>query len=321
MSSPDDVRDPRLDRAYGETPREEPPLALDERIRAAARRAAGARPQSLERQAARQRSWSARWRLPLSVAATVVIAATLTVMVQDEERRPRDDTPERAPPANAPAATPTAPEAPPAAAAPRPAAEPRAPAASGAEGARRDIAPPPAAAPSAATPVPAPVENKREERGVAMEQQPPAADSTSAVPPAGELQRQTPAQRNVTPPAAAPAPVPAPIPPPPARESEGRRVVPSTPAPPMQAPEPITPAAKPAPPGGPSDPFSRDRALSDRPPRAAREVAPSVVRTPETWVEEIRQLYAEGRAAEAAAALAAFRREYPDFRLPPDLAR
>ena len=92
MTDPD-LRDPHLDRAYRETPRDEPPPELDERIRAAARRAVGTRPQSLEQQAgdARRRSWASRWRVPLSVAATLVIAATLTVMVQDEERRPRDD--------------------------------------------------------------------------------------------------------------------------------------------------------------------------------------------------------------------------------------
>jgi len=47
MSDPE-LRDPRLDQAYRELPSEEPPSELDERIRAAARRAVGARPQSLE---------------------------------------------------------------------------------------------------------------------------------------------------------------------------------------------------------------------------------------------------------------------------------
>jgi len=80
MSDPD-LRDPRLDQAYRELPGDEPPPEVDERIRAAARRAVGARPQSLE-----ARSWAARWRVPLSLAATVVLAVTLTLMVQDEER-------------------------------------------------------------------------------------------------------------------------------------------------------------------------------------------------------------------------------------------
>jgi len=110
-----DQRDPRLDEAYGRTPRETPPAELDDRIRAAARRAIGAGPQSLEAraEAARQRSWTARWRVPLSIAATVVLAVTLTLMVQDEERRTGDEASphtrpfapalEKAPPATPPA--------------------------------------------------------------------------------------------------------------------------------------------------------------------------------------------------------------------------
>jgi hypothetical protein len=100
MSEPD-LRDPRLDGAYRETPREEPPPALDERIRAAARRAVDARPQSLSA----RRSWASRWRIPLSIAATVVVAVTLSFMVQDEEaRKSRVDTPISSPvPQTAPA--------------------------------------------------------------------------------------------------------------------------------------------------------------------------------------------------------------------------
>src|SRR5512134_1715521 len=84
-----DNRDPRLDAAYRATPREEPPAELDERIRAAARRAASGGPQPVDAtaQARAQRSWVVRWRVPVSLAATVVIVVTLTVMMQDEERR------------------------------------------------------------------------------------------------------------------------------------------------------------------------------------------------------------------------------------------
>ena len=99
MSDPD-LRDPRLDHAYHELPGDEPPPELDERIRAAARRAVGARPQSLE---ARQRSWAARWRVPLSLAASVVVAVTLTLMVQEEEHQVLDVAPARAPAPSAPA--------------------------------------------------------------------------------------------------------------------------------------------------------------------------------------------------------------------------
>jgi len=81
MSDPD-LRDPLLDSAYREAPRDEPSAALDERIRAAARRAVGAGPK-----AAVPRSPFVRWRVPLSLAATVVLVVTLTLMTREEERR------------------------------------------------------------------------------------------------------------------------------------------------------------------------------------------------------------------------------------------
>ena len=100
MSEPD-LRDPRLDRVYRELPGEEPPPEVDERIRAAARRAVGAGPQSL---AARERSWTSRWRVPLSLAASVVVVVTLTLMVQEEEQqRALDVAPALAPAPAAPA--------------------------------------------------------------------------------------------------------------------------------------------------------------------------------------------------------------------------
>lgn len=45
----------------------------------------------------------------------------------------------------------------------------------------------------------------------------------------------------------------------------------------------------------------------------------AAARTPEPWLEEIRQLKAQGREREAAEALAEFRQAYPDYRLPDDL--
>lgn len=71
-----------------------------------------------------------------------------------------------------------------------------------------------------------------------------------------------------------------------------------------------------APAGASSEALRRDRALGDRPERASREGA---VRSPEAWVEHIRDLRAQGRDAEAIAALAELRRAYPDFMLPADL--
>jgi len=285
-----DLRDPNLDRAYRETPRDEPPPELDARIRAAARRAVGTGPQSLEQQAAdaRRRSWTSRWRLPLSVAATVVIAATLTVMMQEEERRPRDDAGRGAspmkvepareaerpapPPASAPDAAHSAPAAP-------------APRSRELESARQ---------PAAARPEPAP-QPKLEER--ARSPEPPAAADSA---PSAATQRLENRQQAPVPAAAAPPAPPAPIP----AQPPALKAMPQT-----------------APAGAASEPLRRDRTLGDRPARASREAAPAAIRTPEAWVEHIRTLRVQGREAEATAELAELRRAYPDFQLPPDLAR
>ncbi|MGE5791279.1 MAG: hypothetical protein ACM36B_01220 [Bacteroidota bacterium] len=284
MTDPD-PRDPDLDRAYRDTARDEPPAELDERIRAAARRAVGTRPQSLEQQAAgeRRRSRTSRWRLPLSLAATVVIAATVTVMVQEEERRPRDDAGRDAAPLRVE---------------PRAAEQPAPPAESApaklrsAPSATRAAPPAPksAAEPPAPPPQPAP-RPFREDRATEA-QQPAAADSAPVAPGELQMRRQAPAPA-ASPPAAAPPPAPAPRP--------------ST-----------TPAQRTAPAGAASEALRRDRTLGDRPERASRE---SAIRSPEAWVEHIRSLRAQGREAEATTELAELRRAYPDFQLPTDLAR
>ncbi|MCZ7563724.1 MAG: sigma-70 family RNA polymerase sigma factor [Burkholderiales bacterium] len=87
----DDPRDEALARAYRATPRDEPPRALDDRILAAAHRAAGARP------APARPDWTRRWRVPLSVAATVVLSATITLMVYESEQAPPPFAPAGAP--------------------------------------------------------------------------------------------------------------------------------------------------------------------------------------------------------------------------------
>lgn len=74
-------RDPRLDLLYRNTPRETPPPHLDAAILAAARREAGARPRPLFRPLH-------RWRLPVSIAAVVVLSVTLVTLVGEESRDP-----------------------------------------------------------------------------------------------------------------------------------------------------------------------------------------------------------------------------------------
>ncbi len=46
---------------------------------------------------------------------------------------------------------------------------------------------------------------------------------------------------------------------------------------------------------------------------------PEPFREPERWIEDIEELLAQGRRAEAVDSLKAFRTEYPDYELPPDL--
>jgi hypothetical protein len=77
LNDNDRDRDRALDRAYGAAVREEPPAHLDAAILAAARREAGARPRPLT---SRLRSW----RVPVSIAAVVVVSVSLVTMVREE---------------------------------------------------------------------------------------------------------------------------------------------------------------------------------------------------------------------------------------------
>jgi hypothetical protein len=271
----DDPRDRELEEAYREASREAPPADLDVRILAAAHRAVHARPED----ALRRPSWIDRYRLPLAVAATALIAVTLSLMVEDETRRePEPDAPVAAPrddawgSRSAPART-----------APAPASSvPAAPA-------------PAAPAPAASAPSPA------------LERAPAPTEARRTAPPSDPATRQAAppaavrdAPRIETEAAGAARPIPE-------SASGNATAVPAAPAP-AQAP-----MAAPA----------RERAAQERPSRLTREDAAKAEapRAPEAWLEEIRRLRAEGRAAEADEALAAFRRAWPDYPLPPDLAR
>jgi hypothetical protein len=308
-------RDPRLDAAYRATPREEPPAEIDERIRAAARRAVSAGPQSADAaaQARGQRSWVSRWRVPVSLAATVLIVVTLTVMMQDEESRrakldvqmngtpPAGEAPKPAAPAAEAAridertASPSAPtfgrrpsangdtrapaETQVPAPAPRESAKPSGPAANDAPAEERRQAGSATAVPQAARAVPA---------------APPPAVSPATAPPQGAPAASPPSEAAASPPVPFPAQAPAPaLPAVPSRET-------------VEA-------------------LSRDRSVAERPTRMERgavsAAAEPKARTPEAWLEEIRRLRAQGRDAEAAMELAEFRKRHPDFVLPPDFAK
>lgn len=89
----DDIRDEQLSRLYRETADAAPPAALDRAILAAAR--AGVAPP-------RRRAGWRSWTVPMSVAATVVLTVTLTLMVQQEQE---PLVPEAAPAADVPRAS------------------------------------------------------------------------------------------------------------------------------------------------------------------------------------------------------------------------
>ena len=79
-------RNARLDRLYGETAGQEPPAHLDAAIRAAARREVDAGPRPM---ASRFR----QWRVPVSIAAVVVLSASLVILVREEGGAPLEMAP------------------------------------------------------------------------------------------------------------------------------------------------------------------------------------------------------------------------------------
>lgn len=70
-------RDSRLDRLYREAGRDSPPARLDAAILAAARREVGAGPRPLL-------SRLGRWRVPMAIAAVVVLSVSLVTLVREE---------------------------------------------------------------------------------------------------------------------------------------------------------------------------------------------------------------------------------------------
>jgi Meckel syndrome type 1 protein len=273
-------RDRDVERAYREASTETPPADLDARILAAAHREVAAHPTD----AARPRHWIDRYRVPLSVAATALIAVTVSLMVEDETRRaPEADAPLSAPPA-APGEARKTDDAPWGSRA-GPTERPAPPSDSAPLATRRSTAQPSAdAAPAPPSAVPAPVPG---ESGTPSEQAP---RTPPPAPPRSEsLERADDgAAGNAVLPRGAPAAAA------PGMATRSREV--------QERPSRVTRDE-----AGPA----AERAL----PQAA------AIQSPEAWLAEIRRLRAEGRLSEADVALASFRREYPDYPLPEDLRR
>jgi hypothetical protein len=331
----DPDRDPALDRAYRAADRDEPPARLDDAIRAAARREVGARPQTAGGGGLRA------WRVPVSIAAMLVVGVSLVTLVREEHPQVLE-VPPPAPPAST-AHTETEQVRPKAFEetarvkndAPRDAAPAKDTAAATPAG---KLATAPAEAQAqAGSGAPAGLdekvrlEAKRERRDQADVMGSVAGNV--AAPPAQEPQRQVPQAfgapetraAEAPAPAAVAAPAPKPNPAPPALADSLAQAAPRPGAPPPPAPKPM---AKPVPraeiqaPSAPvAEPPADVRMTQPAPPLAKAQMEGDYagLDTPDKWLARIRELRKQGRLPEAAKALAEFRQRHPGYVLPPDL--
>jgi Meckel syndrome type 1 protein len=277
--SPD--RDDLLSRLYQREAVAEPSPAMDALILAAAHRQA-AEPLTPRRASA---GWR-RWLAPVGVLATIVLTVSLTLNI---EREQRDLLPAPAP-AMAPAAAPPT-IAKSVTAVPQPAV----------------VAPPVAARPAA------PLERQAKPQKEALPDRPviakPVASRALALPaapaqPAADSRRDESKRREL-------------------QQDETRAAAPP--------PPPLVPQFVPSPAsavGGAAGRMSSTESAAPAAVRAApapaadkreRSMAKVAVRPADEWIVEIRRLRREGRGLEVQEQLEAFRRAYPDYRLPEDL--
>ena len=151
---------------------------------------------------------------------------------------------------------------------------------------------------------------------VPLERAEPGADlpAKAAAPPGAKREA---VRREAEAPLAAPAPMPAasrPASQPPVVE---QKALPAPAPEAVGAAEPARPAAAMRRQSAPAADAVEMRAKSA--PLRKEAAGAAAARTPEQWLEEIRQLKAQGRDQQAAEALAEFRQAYPDYRLPEDL--
>ena len=277
-------RDPRLERLYREAVREAPPAHLDAAILAAARQEVGARPRAFA-------SPLRRWHVPVSIAAVVIVSASLVILVREEG----GEQILQAPPSTVttPAEQPAGPASQPAPAiAARKAAPPQAAAPAPQRRESRDDASVPAALGKLA-------DSARPEPG------PPAVSGAVAV---------------ATPESAA-SPLPQPFAAAP-RVAEERAA-----SPPADA---VTAGRMAGAPAAPSEPLVARSAPGAPPAKAmarAMQTKPAEQNRlpvwhgfekelPQKWLERIEELKRQGRAAEAEDMLSEFKRRFPEHPLP-----
>jgi hypothetical protein len=331
-----DERDPGLSRIYGAARPVEPPAHLDAAILAAAHREVGARPRRL----AALRTW----RVPVSIAAVVVLSVSLVTLVREEGgdelyQTPRPEVPRPVPPA---ARAPQPPDesakavardmAPPGQGAPRVEAPASRPAetrdrvasetqrrAQGGVGSSAALEPAP-------KPDPKPFQNAPESRGERPAGPPPAMDDSARAP--AVIMERSPAPTAAPPPDVAAG-----------TSAEARRAPPppAKPAPPraMRSEREISredaagsvlggfgaPAPRAAEaPRAPGELAAQQReSVPPMPPRVAAIVKELDAQPPEKWLERIHLLSREGQPAEVRDLLAEFKRRYPAHPLPPEL--
>jgi len=305
--------DDKLRQRYRELPADEPPAALDAAIRAAAHRAVA------------PKRGAQRWAVPASLAAVLVLAVGVTLRMQQES--PGIETsapvneysvPSSASESSVKSVAPTA--------APPPAddsarAMQQAKPAKPAEPEGRDQA---IAAPQ--------VQKLKKDQQAAREEDSRGARSDATVastpppPPAKEEKRAfaDSVERNVASPAAAETPATPPAPPPPAvaaapiRERQAAQSAPSAPLGRLEGAtaQPTAPAAaaRPAPMTiqSQSEP-AQARAKAEKSADAFKESAKGPL---ERELDRIIALRKDGKHAEADEAIAKFRRENPDYRIP-----
>jgi len=307
VSEPRDERDSELSHIYKEGGWPEPRRQIDQAILAASRRAAR-----------REHSFVRRWSPGFALAATVVLSVTLLFRMSEEKP---DDTLYSLPIPDQRAA-PVAGESrsveerkPDAAAKPPPTSKPRAtpqPArAVGSVAARKSV---PASKPAARAPAP-PRPITPAAKPAPVERPAPAAPVPQAAPAASALKKEAsetvradrlepvpePRSQSQSAPEAAPT-----------RESRPKASAPLPSVPPRTV-EPFAQPAAPAAAGAASGaPEASDTAAEIVIRRSGLE------RSPQAWIEAIRELKTEGRIDEAGRELADFRKRYPDYALPED---
>jgi hypothetical protein len=283
-------RDEDLSRAYRGLDRSEPPQRLDDAILAASRREAGARPRSTRPVLLRF------WDNPIALAATVVLTFSLSLMVFEQlpqsERALEESPRASAPPNEAPAS------------------RAEEPAADSARGARQREAAKPAAPATPAKDAAARLDSRRDEPSAERKLE----QNRGFVPDAQQLKQRAEAEA------------------PRAPERSLYKSEPAAAAPAQAQPAPTSPQAEPMPQAvppasgarlqfapAPGAQISADSAANTVSGGIATSSALSKQRSPEEWIKTIRQLKAEGKAADVDRELAEFKKRYPEYRLPDDL--